>query len=137
MTDRVIVKGWRGRQEDFRAELRTRLWTDCEVVGLKYDDAFGYGGVVLRFDEVTSDELRRLRYQAEWQRRKDDLAYRERQAEWHAAWRAANREHLRAVNSAWQKEHPESHRARSARQRAKHPHRSAIYMQLMRLAGLL
>lgn len=136
MTDRVIVKGWRGRQEEFRAELRTRLWTDAEVVGLKYDDAFEYGGVALQFDQATRDQLRQLSYQAEWQRRRLDEAYRIKQRAWHAAWREANREHVRE----YQRARPVDHQAQATRQaksRSKHPHRSAIYMQLMRLAGLL
>lgn len=136
MTDRVIIKGWRGREEEFRAELRDRLWTDAEVVSLRYDDQRGFRGPALRFDVELQEQVKRERYRAEWQRRKDDPAYRERQRMAHAAWRQKNREHVRAYAAAQAKAHPEVGRAKQARARARNPHRSAIYMQLMRLAGV-
>lgn len=137
MTDRVIVKGWRGRQEEFRAELRDRLWTEAEVVGLKYDDAFEYGGVVMKFDQATRDQLKRLGYQAEWQRRKDDPVYLAKQRKAHTAWRhadPANQAKCNASASAWQKANPDKVNAKAARYRASRGLQLAIYNQLLRLS---
>jgi len=137
MTDRVIVKGWRARQEEARAELRDRLWTSSEVVGVRYDDQLQYQGVSMALNPVIQHELRRLSYKAQWQKRKDDPVYRQQQKEWHARWRVLNREKLASWNKSYSTKHLETGRSKSARYKAKNPHQSAIYMQLVRLAGLV
>lgn len=117
MTDRVIVKGWRGRLEGFRADLRTRLWTDSELVGLKYDDAFEFGGVSMR--RLVDDDKR------------------ERQTKAHAAWRQAdpsNQAKANASSAAWQKANPDKARAKAARYRESRREQLAIYNQLLRLS---
>jgi len=137
MTDRVIVKGWRARQEEARVELRDRLWTTAEVVGIRHDDQYQYQGVSIAFDPAIQHELRQLRNKARWQKNKDDPLYLEQQKEGHIKWRSLNKEKLSEWNKRYSQAHPESGRARTARYKAKNPHQNAIYMQLLRLSGLV
>ena len=48
-----------------------------------------------------------------------------------AAWRAANRDHMRAIQAAWEAAHPESARERKERRRAK----KAGVLMVMRVVG--